>query len=917
MIRILIVLLLFTFTASSQEISPYFKNYSKQDYKGENTNWDISQNSEGSIFIANGTNLLTFNGDFWQKYKLPKPFTIRSVEVINDTIYTGSYHEFGYWLKDEKNRLNYTSLSSSIAAKNFDNDEIWKIININNSIVFQSFGKLYIFHKKNKNIAIIPFGNISAVYSFYINETLYITTKNNGLFKLNNEKIEFIDWSKPLQNFTIQSLVPFQNGLLIATQLNGLYFYKDGKLIKWKSALDSKFENLEINNLKIVDGFVCIGTINNGLLILDSKGNYKYVFNKKNGFENNTVIRQFVDKDNNLWLALDNGLSKIHLSKEVFAFNDKSGALGTVYSILGEDNQLILGSNHGVFYLKDGSLDFLKSSNGQVWNLTSVDDEVICGHNNGTFIIKNGTFNYLNDINGGMDFIRIPNSNSYLQPNYTGLARYEKVGGKWVYKRYSEINYPVNKAYFDDNDLLWVETAHNGIFQFEFSEDKQHLKLIRKLEDTGSKLFAIGSNVYVSQKGHVLNYDAVNDTLLLDKVLEKKLKPFKEVSSLNNRLVISKTPEALRIVDVSSGKYFNLNEDLIYSRIIKNFKSATAIGEYVYVFLDDGFLKIATSVLNESDVASQTYLEKVFINGNLTDLKDEDEIAYNKNSISFWFSSKDPGPLSLPVYSYKLEGYDTSWSTPSKVHQASYNNLPPGKFTFKVKNDSELGIQQISEFSFKVLQPWYLRGWAWAIYILMLLFVLYLVHLYNKLKFGKRKREYEKELEYEQKLVIQRQNFESSKKITELEQERLRGKLKAKSKELATYAALMARKEDILIEMEREINKSNIKTENNKLYSKLIDIKDKQVHTQNEWKLFERNFNEVHEDFFRILQKNYPTLTPKDLKLCAYLKMNLSSKEIAPLIGITFRSVELHRYRLRKKFNLSKKQNLVKFLMKV
>jgi DNA-binding CsgD family transcriptional regulator len=94
-----------------------------------------------------------------------------------------------------------------------------------------------------------------------------------------------------------------------------------------------------------------------------------------------------------------------------------------------------------------------------------------------------------------------------------------------------------------------------------------------------------------------------------------------------------------------------------------------------------------------------------------------------------------------------------------------------------------------------------------------------------------------------------------------------------------------------------------------------MDIKDRQSNSQNEWKLFEKNFHEVHDDFFKILQNKYSGLTPGDLKLCAFLRMNLSSKEIAPLIGITFRSIELHRYRLRKKFHLSKKDNLVKILM--
>lgn len=79
---------------------------------------------------------------------------------------------------------------------------------------------------------------------------------------------------------------------------------------------------------------------------------------------------------------------------------------------------------------------------------------------------------------------------------------------------------------------------------------------------------------------------------------------------------------------------------------------------------------------------------------------------------------------------------------------------------------------------------------------------------------------------------------------------------------------------------------------------------------------FETNFNELHEDFFKDILKNYPKLTSKDLKLCSYLKMNLTSKEIAPLMGISVRGVEVHRYRLRKKMGLNKKENLTNFLIK-
>ena len=82
-----------------------------------------------------------------------------------------------------------------------------------------------------------------------------------------------------------------------------------------------------------------------------------------------------------------------------------------------------------------------------------------------------------------------------------------------------------------------------------------------------------------------------------------------------------------------------------------------------------------------------------------------------------------------------------------------------------------------------------------------------------------------------------------------------------------------------------------------------------------DWKHFEVNFKELHEDFFEILLERYPILTPKDLKLCAYLKMNLSSKEIAPLMGISTRGIEIHRYRLRKKLNIDGSQNISNFLI--
>ena len=76
---------------------------------------------------------------------------------------------------------------------------------------------------------------------------------------------------------------------------------------------------------------------------------------------------------------------------------------------------------------------------------------------------------------------------------------------------------------------------------------------------------------------------------------------------------------------------------------------------------------------------------------------------------------------------------------------------------------------------------------------------------------------------------------------------------------------------------------------------------NKNLNTTDDWKLFEEAFNNADKDFLKNLKQKHPELTSNDLRLCTYLRLNLSSKEIAPLLNISSRSVEVKRYRLRKK----------------
>ena len=95
----------------------------------------------------------------------------------------------------------------------------------------------------------------------------------------------------------------------------------------------------------------------------------------------------------------------------------------------------------------------------------------------------------------------------------------------------------------------------------------------------------------------------------------------------------------------------------------------------------------------------------------------------------------------------------------------------------------------------------------------------------------------------------------------------------------------------------------------------MIKTIDHNIDEAETWNLFKEAFENTDQDFFKKIKELHSGLSPNDLKLCAYLRLNLSSKEIAPMLNISPRSVEVKRYRLRKKMNLEAKTGLVDYIM--
>ncbi|HUP10610.1 MAG TPA: triple tyrosine motif-containing protein, partial [Niastella sp.] len=304
------------------------------------------------------------------------------------------------------------------------------------------------------------------------------------------------------------------------------------------------------------------------------------------------------------------------------------------------------------------------------------------------------------------------------------------------------------------------------------------------------------------------------------------------------------------------------------------------------------------------------------------------DIVYASNSLHFECSAITYGQQTT-TYSYFLNGFDKDWSAWGRKTDKEYTNLPPGKYVFQVKSRNYLDNESpVASFSFTILPPWYRTWWAYVLYGVLLFAILYC--FYKNQQFKYRKREAVKLLQQQQQYAEEQKQLQimhelqmgkREKEIIELKNEKLQADIEHKNSQLASTAMNLVRKMEIFSKVKDDLNsfKNNeeLKPASKEL-QKIIRLIDSELDVTQEWEQFTNHFDQVHSNFLKKLKEQWPDLSPTELKMAAYLRLNLTSKEIAHLMSISIRGVETGRYRLRKKLGLtSNETSLYDFLISI
>lgn len=906
--------------------NPKVRNYYKFAYNASTQNWAVAQNSSGTMYFANNNGILEFDGRNWTCYPLNNGTNAHCVAAFGDRIYVGGANEVGCLCTGASDRLEYVSLLDSL---NLYASEIWNICRYNGALVFHDNNSLFIV-RDGKTETYTFKERINALISF--NGHLVTAVSGKGVLYYTAGGFVPMPHTGIMKGKTICRILPFRNnGLLFVTEKDGIwkYDYSKTELLEKYSGLVSD----KVFCAAYKDDILAIGTISDGVFIKDYGRGVTMHMNSDTGLQNNTVLDLFFDSDSNLWAGLNNGIDHIILSSAERPLFSRPEIHGTGYACQMFGGRLYLGTNQGLFVEEDGGYRKVSGLEGQVWNLQRVGEELFCCHDRGVFVLDGNERLYHIPSDGAWKIERLTHHPGVLLcSSYSRLFTIEYQNGSWRYGHQIKGFDLPSKAFVEDalTGDIWFSHYIKGLFRLKLSEKADSVTSVRYFAEPDG--FPTGHNnipnkvdgrILFSTEGGFYRMDPATDTAVPETELNRKFKGAPKIATMYKTkdgtvYYSSGVLQALEYVDAAGGTVMDsLSMKSLVGRRPVGFDCIefTAPGTFI-VNTEDGFSQINIDDLRKSrpaqgkvyirsiDASGREKTETVWSSRQNGARRSALRLPWSQNTLSIDFIC--PGYVydREYEYSYMLENYDENYSPFSYATSKGYTKLPSGKYVFHVTARSSYG-RGLSSDSVEIIieNPWFRTPYAYAGYALaLLLFASGIVFAARRI-YAAKMAEIEK------------------KKREELHKKELELELAHKAQDIANSTMNVIRKNEILMDIDGNLQKAvdHIGDDRNKTIRIINNIRrhiQENIGHDDDWQKFRTNFDLTYSDYLKRLSDRYPALTAGDLKLCAYLKMGLRSKDMAPLLNMTVRSVEMTRYRLRTKLSLDRDTNLSDFLQR-
>lgn len=915
--------------------SPNITHFSRSDFESDAQFWDMTADSNGVLYFGNNDGIVIYDGEHWSKLTLPNSSSVRSLcTATNGKIYAGGFNELGTVEQDLTGKYTYRSLTKALKLDNENLENLWQAHTLDDYVIYRTFSGLLVL-KANTVTHINT--NTRFVHSEIVNERLLVQEMDRGVMQF-DPKTNRLNLLFKYSDFNGEELISFlpygdNDTVLLVAKSGRLYKanLKSRKVSLWKSVFDAAKEDQVITAV-MLRGEVFMGTLSSKIIILDKEGKIRKNVAEFANLSDTTVLNLY-EHHGNLWALLNNGLDFIGYTSPVSNLFHKA----SIYEMLLQEDGLYLATNKGVYFTSsflndEKTPDFSRIAGleGQAWSVQVVDGEVLIGHDRGLFVLKEGKPFQIGNQNGFWKVTPIPNKpHSYLASSYHGLYLLQKQEENWQISSkiegFNESTRDIGLA--KETNTFWVCHGYKGVYKIRFNEAYSRVYAIDHFTDQNGFASPFNINVrrykdttlFTSNTGiYTFNYE--------NKIFEP-YKPLNRIldSTLNTRTIFANAERTWVVQDDEVAYFDSESPENLHKNLFLNLRGYLNKGMESFLPLDKDHILIGAKTglylyNTKKPQVEKTILtlitEASFLKGEETTPlplygDKEIDIPNNTDILRITFAAPEMAATAPVQYSYKLDGIDQAWSQWSTRPRKEFTHLPPGSYTFLVKSRNLMGeTGTVTHLSFCVPALWYQTHLAIAIYILIFIFGILLAYILvqKKIILERRKAQVETyktkkllELEIEQ-LTLKQDKVRIKKDKQLLEEDNIE-----KSKELANYTMLLVKKKDIFSDTYANLKefKNTLNTQPAKKRLSEVLFKLNQHRIGEEYmNIFDVNFEKVHKNFFKELKIIVPNLSKRELRLCAFVKMNLSNKEIAPLLNISVRGVETARYRLRKKLNV-------------
>ncbi len=905
---------------------PLRNHFTASDYQGGTQSWSFDQDKTGTLYVANNDGLLEFDGKNWTKHAVPSSGRIRAVKVASDgKVFVGGQGQIGFFERGAQG-FAFTSLIKKLPPEKQGISETWKIMEFEEKLFFNTESELFVYENKEMRVLSLP-GFIRFV--FKVHDKFYLQCYEKGLYEWNEGT--FVKIPNTTIKHDIIAMFPEGEKQYCFTREGEVYvFDKSGlKLISIPIAL-----GIVNDAIRLHSGSYAVATQSDGLYFFDSQFRVQQHLTKRRGLSGRTIKSLYEDQFHNLWVALHNGIDYLKLRLPFALVNEGLGVEGTGYGAVRHNNRIYVGTNNGVFVqkddkknLQDPSFELVEGSEGQVYGFSKTKDRLILNHDRGAFEMKGKAIEQIQSI-GSWKFMKTPIPEVYLNGSYTGFTFYKPGRQKWERSHaIPDLIESIAMFEFESDSVLWATHVSKGAFRIELNEEMQvsdKIKLYGQNDGFPSKLkinvYEVNDKLVFTSEAGVYDYNREKDGFVPNDFLNKWL----GVGYLNE-IVSDKNNAIYYIQDLEFGELRQEN--------LGAFEKKTSIFKHVNKYINDDHVNI--SLLDEVSVligAKEGFIQynpnrkmemqddfEVLLK-NVEVQSSQDSVAnydprflegfsvLKENTLTFQYAAPYFDGFENVVYSYRLLPINENWSKWSSASEKEYSLLPYGDYSFEVRAKNIYGnVSKSTVFSFQVLTPWFWSRWALIGYSMLVLLLLVFIPVIQQKKHKVEKiiltEDKEKELQIK------------NEEIDKLTNDKLKNELNFKNEQLTSVTMQLMKNNEFIQEVHGKISSSLEKSNVTQDLRRVVNSIDKKLSNNDSWDQFAYHFDQVHGGYLKTLAASNIKLSPREIKLAAFLRMNMSSKEISKLLNITVRGVELARYRLRKKLKLDREQNLVEYLM--